>query len=76
MNESLQLYLSAFIDDEHLIPLKRALHDVPHTHRSISASRARQGKLDAAKLEHAWFTASMRALKEYIKEIEHSSEKG
>lgn len=70
MNESLQLYLSVFIDDEHLIPLKELAQHAPYSQEYISL-RARQGKFDAVKLEHTWYS-SMRALKEYIKEKEHS----
>jgi Fic family protein len=69
MNESLQLYLSVFIDDEHLTPLKELAQHSPYSQEYLSL-RARQGKLDAVKLEHAWYS-SMRALKEYIKKIEH-----
>jgi hypothetical protein len=70
MNESLQLYLSVFIDDEHLTPLKELARHSPYSQEYLSL-RARQGKLDAVKLEHAWYS-SMKALKEYIKDIEHS----
>lgn len=70
MNESLQLYLSVFIDDEHIIPLKELAQHSPYSQEYLSL-RARQGKLDAVKLEHTWYT-SMRALKEYIKETEQS----
>lgn len=70
MNESLQLYLSVFIDDERLIPLKEFAQYSPYSQEYLSL-RARQGKLDAVKLEHTWYS-SMRALKEYIKEREHS----
>ena len=70
MNESLQLYLSVFIDEDHLISLKELAQQSPYSQEYLSL-RARQGKLDAVKLEHTWYS-SMRALKEYIKEIEHS----
>jgi Fic family protein len=70
MNESLQLYLSVFIDDERLIPLKELAQRSPYSQEYLSL-RARQGKLDAVKLEHTWHS-SMRALKKYIKEREHS----
>ncbi|MFH1101040.1 MAG: Fic family protein [Methanobacteriota archaeon] len=65
MNESLQLYLSVFIDEEHLIPLKELVRHSPYSQEYLSL-RARQGKLDAVKLEQTWYS-SMRALKEYIK---------
>jgi hypothetical protein len=71
MNESLHLYLSVFIDDEHLIPLKELAQHAPYSQEYLSL-RARQGKFDAVKLEHTWYS-SMRALKEYIKEKEHSN---
>jgi len=67
MNESLQLYLSIFINEEHLIPLKELTRHSPYSQEYLSL-RARQGKLDAVKLEQTWYS-SMRALKEYIKKI-------
>jgi len=69
MNESLQFYLSVFIDDEHLIPLKELAQHSPYSQEYLSL-RARQGKFDAVKLEQVWYS-SKRALKEYIKKIEH-----
>lgn len=65
MNESLQFYLSVFIDEEHLIPLKELARHSPYSQEYLSL-RARQGKLDAVKLEQVWYS-SIRALKEYIK---------
>jgi hypothetical protein len=65
MNESLQLYLSVFIDEEHLISLKELAQRSPYSQEYLSL-RARQGKLDAVKLEQTW-CSSMRALKEYVK---------
>ena len=70
MNESLQLYLSVFIEDQHLIPLKELAQHSPYSQEYLSL-RARQGKLDSVKIEHTWYS-SMSALKEYIKKIEHS----
>ena len=70
MNESLQLYLSVFFDDEHLIPLKELAQHTPYSQEYLSL-RARQGKLDSVKLEHTWYS-SMNVLNEYIKKIEHS----
>ncbi len=67
MNEALQFYLSVFLDDEHLITLKELAQDSPYSQEYLSL-RARQGKLDAAKLEQVWYS-STRALKEYIKTI-------
>jgi Fic family protein len=71
MNESLQLYLSVFIDEDHLVPLKELAQHSPYSQEYLSL-RARQGKLDAVKIERTWYS-SMRTLKEYIEEIEHSS---
>lgn len=65
MNESLQLYLSVFIDEDHLIPLKKLTQHAPYSQEYLSL-RARQGKLDAVKLEQTWYS-SLRALKEYMK---------
>jgi len=70
INESLQLYLSVFIDEEHLISLKELAQHSPYSQEYLSL-RARQGKLDAVKLEQTWYS-SMRALKEYIKTIKLS----
>ena len=70
MNESLQLYLSVFIDDEHIIPLKELAQHSSYSQEYLSL-RARQGKLDAVKVENTWYS-SMRALKEYIKGREQS----
>ena len=67
MNESLQMYLSVFIDEEHLIPLKELAQHSSYSQEYLSL-RARQGKLDAVKLEQTWYS-SMRALKEYSKKI-------
>jgi Fic family protein len=65
MNESLQVYLSVFLDEEQLIPLKELAHYTPYSQEYLSL-RARQGKLDAIKIEQIWYS-SRRALKEYIK---------
>ena len=65
MNESLQFYLSVFIDEEHLIPLKELAEHSPYSQEYLSL-RARQGKLDAVKLEKIWYS-STRALQEYLK---------
>jgi len=67
MNEALQFYLSVFLDDEHLIPLKQLAQHSPYSQEYLSL-RARQGKLDSVKLEQVWYS-STRALKEYIKTI-------
>jgi Fic family protein len=65
MNESLQVYLSVFLDEEQLIPLKELAHYTPYSQEYLSL-RARQGKLDAIKIEQVWYS-SRRALKEYVK---------
>ncbi|MBN1280815.1 MAG: Fic family protein, partial [Candidatus Thermoplasmatota archaeon] len=67
MNEALQFYLSVFINEEHLIPLKELAEQSPYSQEYLSL-RARQGKLDAVKLEKIWFS-STRALQEYLKTI-------
>ena len=67
MNEALQFYLSVFIDEEHLIPLKELAEQSPYSQEYLSL-RARQGKLDAVKLEKIWYS-STRALQEYLKTI-------
>ena len=66
MNESLQLYLSVFIDEDHLIPLKELTQHASSYSQEYLSLRARQGKLDAVKLEQTWYS-SLRALKEYMK---------
>jgi Fic family protein len=65
MNESLQSYLSVFIDEERLLPLKELTKHSSYSQEYLSL-RARQGKLDAVKLEQVWYS-SKRALKEYKK---------
>jgi Fic family protein len=67
MNEALQFYLSVFIDEEHLIPLKELAEYSPYSQEYLSL-RARQGKLDAVKLEEVWYSSN-KALKEYFKTI-------
>jgi Fic family protein len=67
MNEALQYYLSVFIAEEHLIPLKELAQNSPYSQEYLSL-RARQGKLDAVKLEQVWYS-SARALWEYTKTI-------
>lgn len=67
MNEALQIYLSVFIDEERLISLKELAKHSPYSQEYLSL-RARQGKLDAVKLEKIWYS-SIRALNEYIEMI-------
>ena len=67
VNESLQYYLSVFVDEEHLIPLKELAKSTSYSQEYLSL-RSRQGKLDAVKIENVWYS-SKRALKVYIKKI-------
>jgi Fic family protein len=67
MHEALQLYLSAFIDEDRLIPLTELAEHSPYSQEYLSL-RARQGKLDAVKLDQIWHS-SQRALKEYIEMV-------
>lgn len=67
MNASLQYYLSCFIDDERLVPLSDLSKKTRYSQEYLSL-RARQGKLDAVKIENIWY-ASMRALKEYQQKL-------
>ena len=65
VHESLMYYLSSFVDDERLIPLKEIAKFSPYSQEYLSL-RARQGKLDAVKIENVWYS-SKHALKEYLK---------
>ena len=67
VNESLQYYLSVFVDEEHLILLKELAKSSSYSQEYLSL-RARQGKLDAVKIENVWYS-SKRALKVYLKKI-------
>lgn len=67
VNESLQYYLSIFIDEERLLPLAELSKKSDYSQEYLSL-RARQGKLDAVKIENIWHS-SKRALKEYQKSI-------
>ena len=67
INESLQYYLSAFVNEEHLIPLRELAENTSYTQEYLSL-RARQGKLDSVKIENVWYS-SKRALKFYLKKI-------
>lgn len=69
MNEALQFYLSVFLDEEQLIPLKELSKGSPYSQEYLSL-RARQGKLDAVKLERIWYS-SPRALKEYLETVKY-----
>ena len=63
--ESLMYYLSSFVDDERLVSLKEIADFSPYSQEYLSL-RARQGKLDAVKIENMWYS-SKQALKEYLK---------
>ena len=66
-HEALQHYLSSFIEEERLTPLKEIADYTPYSQEYLSL-RARQGKLDAVKIENVWYS-SKRALKEYMQSI-------
>lgn len=68
VHEALQHYLSSFIEEERLIPLKEIADYIPYSQEYLSL-RARQGKLDAVKIENVWYS-SKRALKEYMQSIQ------
>jgi len=67
VNESLQYYLSSFIDEERLVPLLELSKGSDYSQEYLSL-RARQGKLDAVKIENIWYS-SKRALKDYKKNV-------
>jgi Fic family protein len=67
VNESLQYYLSSFIDEERLVSLSDLSKKSDYSQEYLSL-RARQGKLDAVKIENIWYS-SKRALKEYKKNV-------
>lgn len=66
-HEALMYYLSSFVDEERLISLKEIAEFAPYSQEYLSL-RARQGKLDAVKIENVWYS-SKRALKEYLKSL-------
>ena len=67
VHESLQYYLSSFIEEERLINLKELAKHSRYSQEYLSL-RARQGKLDAVKMDNVWYS-SKRALKEYLKSL-------
>ncbi|MDG6217828.1 MAG: Fic family protein [Candidatus Thermoplasmatota archaeon] len=67
VNESLQYYLSSFIDEERLLTLSELSKKSDYSQEYLSF-RARQGKLDAVKIENIWYS-SKRSLKDYQKNI-------
>jgi len=66
-HEALMYYLSSFVEDERLMSLKEIADFFPYSQEYLSL-RARQGKLDAVKIENVWYS-SKRALKEYLKSL-------
>jgi len=67
VNESLQYYLSSFIDEERLLTLLELSKKSDYSQEYLSL-RARQGKIDAVKIENIWHS-SKRALKDYEKSV-------
>jgi len=67
VNASLQYYLSSFIDEERLVLLSDLSKRSDYSQEYLSL-RARQGKLDAVKIENVWYS-SKRALKDYQKSV-------
>ena len=67
VHEALQYYLSSFVEEERLIPL-RELASVTQYSQEYLSLRARQGKFDAVKIEDVWYS-SKRALKEYMQSM-------
>jgi len=67
INESIQYYLSSFIDEEKLVTLSELSNRSDYSQEYLSL-RARQGKLDAVKIENIWHS-SKRALKDYQKNV-------
>ena len=67
VNESLQYYISAFIEEEHLVSLRELAKYSPYSQDYLSL-RARQGKLDAVKIDNVWHS-SKKALDNYRSEI-------
>ena len=67
VHETLMYYLSSFVEDERLIPLKEIAAFSPYSQEYLSL-RARQGKLDAVKIENVWYS-SKHALKDYLKSL-------
>ena len=64
VDESLMMYLSNVVSEERLVPLKELASFTRYSQEYLSL-RARQGKLDAVKIESVWYS-SKRALKEYL----------
>ncbi len=67
INESLQYYLSSFIDEERLVTLSELSKTSEYSQEYLSL-RARQGKFDAVKIENVWYS-SKRALNDYKEKV-------
>jgi len=67
VHESLQHYLSSFIEEDRLISLKEIAAFSQYSQEYLSL-RARQGKLDAVKIDNIWYS-SKRAVKDYTKSM-------
>ncbi len=63
VDEALLYQLSVFGGVDELLPLKVIAHDSPYSQEYLSL-RARQGKLDATKIDGVWHS-TRRALKDY-----------
>ncbi len=63
--ESLLLYLSALSEEHQLVPLKKLSRSTPYSQEYLSL-RARQEKLEAAKIDGIW-CSSKAALSDYAK---------
>ena len=72
VHEGLQYYLSSFVEEDRLISLKDLTKRSPYSQEYLSL-RARQGKLDAVKVENVWYS-SKRALNEYVKSLRSSNQ--
>lgn len=65
VNEALAQFLSVFGGEDELLPLKELANISPYSQEYLSL-RARQGALDAVKIDGIWYS-SKKALKEYQK---------
>jgi Fic family protein len=67
VNDALSYYLSIFGGEDALLLLKELAKEAPYSQEYLSL-RARQGKLDAIKIEKYWYSTK-RALAQYIKSV-------
>jgi len=67
VNESLMFYLSVLLKDDNLVPLKDLVRYSSYSQEYISL-RARQGVLDAVKIDGKWYS-SKNALHSYLKSL-------